>query len=72
MANTVAALLGPHELISLVEDSAHKQTHLELSDSAKAVFQQLTGPVYVVAMHEWTRSSSCGKSTNLTFFVREW
>ena len=68
-AAPLAAVNGPTELFSVVEDSANDKTRFELTDSAKAVFQQLTGPVYVVGIHGEGR---LGKSTNLSFFVREW
>ena len=59
------AVTGPTKFIE-VDDVRGR---LELSDDARAVFQQLVGPVYVVVLHGQERS---GKSTLLSLFVREW
>ena len=56
---------GPTKLVD-VDDPRGR---LELSDDAKAIFQQLTGPVYVVVLFG---SGRFGKSTLLSLFVREW
>ena len=60
------AVNGPTKLIE-VDDV---EGRLELSDDARAVFQQLVGPVYVVVLHG--DNSMAGKSTLLSLFVREW
>lgn len=59
------AVNGPTKLVD-VDDPRGR---LELSDDAKTVFQQLTGPVYVVVLFG---SGRFGKSTLLSLFVREW
>ena len=63
------AAIAPTQLYSVREDQTNEKTIFELTDSAKDVFQKLTGPVYVVGIHGRARM---GKSTNLSFFVREW
>ena len=63
------AAIAPTELYSVKENHEDDTTTFELTDSAKVVFQQLTGPVYVVGIHGDARM---GKSVNLSFFVREW
>ena len=55
---------GPTQLAWIVNDS------FRLTTDAQSVFQQLgPGPVYIVALHGIARS---GKSTLLSYFVREW
>ena len=68
LSGPLAAVNGPTELLS-VKDDNNGGSSFELTDSAKAIFQQLTGPVYVVGMLGNVQE---GKSTNLSFFVREW
>lgn len=63
-AGPLSAVNGPTKLFDV---AANGQFHL--ADEARAVFQQIAGPVYVVVLHGKKRT---GNSTLLSFFVREW
>ena len=66
----LSAVNRPIPLVDVVEDSADStKTTFVLTAQAKAIFRQLTGPVYVVTLHGHVRT---GKSTLLSFFVRQW
>lgn len=66
-ARLLDAVNGPTQLFSVVAQK--NKTTFVLTDDAKAVFQLLTGPVYVISIYGLKR---LGKSTHLSFFVREW
>ena len=60
----------PTQMFTVTENAILGTSTFDLTDDAKSVFSQLSGPVYVVSMSGIQQK--LGRSTLLSLFVREW